>query len=188
MHSPLTDNTFGWFPSILKCSKDVKVAGVFIVIFILTLAICLRNHQCSSVLTCSFKSHPTFTGAILAVLRELPEGGAVSVDRGEQHRPRQAAPTLAFSHSIQIWKRLETRRTSPLRAGRLVWQVLACFTACQAAVIISRQRVWTVWRHQTDSSTLKCLRAVIVSHPTLIPTNLWHAPANTKALPLQKKS
>lgn len=53
MHSPLTDNTFGWFPSILKCSKDVKVAGVFIVIFILTLAICLRNHQCSSVLTCS---------------------------------------------------------------------------------------------------------------------------------------
>lgn len=135
-----------------------------------------------------FKSHPTSTGAILAVLRKLPEGGAVSVAGGEQHGPRQAAPTLAFSHRTQIWERMETRHTSPLWAGRLVWQVLACFTACQAAVITSRQRVWTVWRHQTGSSTLKCLRAVIISHPTLIPTNLWHAHTNTKALTQQKKS
>ncbi len=43
------------------------------------------------------KVHLISTGEILAVFWRLTEGVAVSVDSGEQYRPRGPAQTVAFS-------------------------------------------------------------------------------------------
>lgn len=80
------------FLSIQKYSKEVKVAVVFYIVTDLLDRHPLRHSE----------FHLASTGAVRAVFWRLTEGGAVSVDRGEQHRPRGEAQTVAFGQRTQI--------------------------------------------------------------------------------------
>lgn len=117
---------------------------------------------------CLFEISPSSTGSVLGVFRRFSEGGAVPVDSGEQHRSRGAAQTVAVHQSTDIWERLETHHTSPLRAGGLVRRSLTRVTAWRAVTIPSMPRVWTVQRHHSGGLTLARLRA---AQSTNLPTH-----------------
>lgn len=68
----------------------------------------------------------TSTVAILDLFRRLPQGVAVTVDNGEQHGPRGAAPTVEFSQRTPTQEGLESRDGAHLLAGRLVRQTPFC--------------------------------------------------------------
>lgn len=143
-----TDNTLGWFSSIWKYSKEVKVAVVYYMLSFFSTCTSKNQHPwCDFCLILFLVHYINFwfnrsdhsklisTGAILAVFWRLAAGVFVCVDSWEQYRPWGTAQTVAFSQRTKTWTGLETRHTSPLWAGRLVRQTLTCFNTQQAVYL-----------------------------------------------------
>lgn len=107
--------------NILSEGKS-SVPGFFFCLF-LCFFVCLLAHVINLVVL-FFRL--TSTGAILDVFRRLPQGVAVTVDNGEQHGPRRAAPTVEFSQRTPTQEGLESRDGAHLLAGRLVRQTPFC--------------------------------------------------------------